>query len=328
MSGRPTDEAVKRKAAGTFVLCAVWLLALLFVSVVLLHLAPGEHAPVLRAGIQLLLTLAGFYWIAVRRVKDLRPLSAVGLVQRPSMWREAGLGIALGWAVAVLLVLPALLTRNLHTLLAFDANHASQTIDSVALELLVATLTPAIFQGLAFRSLVRATSGTLAALSVAAVSGALILFTPGHDAGMALFAAVASLILSVAALRTRAIWMATGILVGWGLALNVVFGVGSFYWPTVSGVVTSYVTGPRWLTGSMFGPEASLWGLVVAFVALAAAVRLTRDYAWHYNHDPIVAAGYAMDIAPPQEHVRMEEAARTAAPLVQIQPAGTSQPPA
>ncbi len=327
MSGSTTDETVKRKAAGTFVLCAAWLLALLFVAVVLLHLMPGEHTPVLRAAIQLVLTLAGFYWIAIRRVQDVRALSAVGLVQRPSKWREVGLGLALGWAIAVVLVLPAVFSRNLHTLLSFDGNHAAQTVDSVALELLVAMLTPVIFQGLAFRSLVRATNSTLATVAVALVSGALILFTPGHDAGMALFAAVASFMLSVTATRTRAIWMATGILVGWGLALNVVFGVGSFYWPTVSGVVTSYVTGPRWLTGSAFGPEASLWALLVAVAAIVAAVRLTRDYAWHYNHDPIVAAGYAMDVAPPPEHTRMEEAARQVTPLVQIQPAGAHQPP-
>ena len=322
-----TDEAVERRAAGTFVLCAAWLLALLFVAIVLLHMAPGEHAPVLRAGLQLALTLAGFYWIAVRRVRDMRALSAVGFVQRPSMWRELGLGVALGWAVAIALVLPALLSRNLHTLVAFDGNHAAQSVESILLEVLLAVLTPAIFQGFAFRSLVRATSGTLAVLSVALVSGALVLYTPGHDAGMALFAAVASVIGSVTALRTRATWMATGVLAGWGLALNVVFGVGSFYWPATSGVVTSYVTGPRSLTGSVFGPEASLWGLLVAVVAMGAAVRLTREYAWHYNHDPIVAAGYAMDVAPPQEHTRMEEAARQVTPLVQIQSAGTPQPP-
>ncbi len=328
MSESTTEDVARRRAAGTFVLCAAWLLALLVVSVVLLHLAPGEHAPVLRAAFQLVLTFAGFYWIAARRMRDLRPLSAVGLVRRPTMWREMGLGVALGWAVAVALVLPALLSGNLHTLLSFDGNHGFQSAESVVLELILAVLTPMIFQGLVFRSLVRSTNATLAVVSVALVSGALMLFTPGHDTGMALFAAVASLIFSVVALRTRAIWMAMGVLAGWGLALNVILGVGSFFWPTVSGLVTSYVTGPRWLTGSVFGPEASMWGLVILVGALVAALRLTRDYAWHYSHDPIVAAGYAMKVEPPQEHARMEEAmAQKAVPLVQIQPAVTTPPP-
>jgi hypothetical protein len=43
---------------------------------------------------------------------------------------------------------------------------------------------------------------------------------------------------------------------------------------------------------------------------------LTRDLAWEYTQPVIVAAGYPMDVAPPAEHIKMEQA--TAPALVQI----------
>ncbi len=314
------DEAEKKSAAGTFVFAVTWVVALLAVSAVLAHVAPGAHAPVLQAAVRLVLSFAGLYWIAWRRVRTVRPLSAVGFVRRPSQWEELGVGVAVGWGVAVTLVLPALLTGNLHTLLAFDGNHAGQTAEALLLEVLLAVGTATVVNGLIFRSLARATSGTIAVVAVALASGALVLFSPGHDVGEAVFACMASVLFTTAALRTRAIWVSIGLQAGWGIALNVVFGVGSFYWPAVSGVVTSYVTGARWLTGSFTGPETSVWALAVALAGLVCVWRVTRDYAWHYGHDPIVPGGYAMEVAPPKEHTRMEdEATRASAALVQIQ---------
>ena len=39
---------------------------------------------------------------------------------------------------------------------------------------------------------------------------------------------------------------------------------------------------------------------------MVVLVRVTRDYAWHYTYDPIVAAGYPMEARPPAAHVAME----------------------
>lgn len=314
------EAAARYQAGWTFVVGGAWILALLVLSIVLVHVVAGPHAALVQTGALLVLAGTGFYWIALRRVRDLRPLSAIGFVRRPGVGREVAIGLAVGWAIAVALVLPALLTRNLHTLLSFDGIHAGQTLYSLLLILVTAVTTQVIASGLVFRSLVRATSPGRAVLSVALVTGISQIFQPGRDSTEALFYAVASTLFALAALRTRAIWLGIGLQAGWGAVLTLVFGVGSFYWPPAGGLVTSYVTGMRALTGSNDGPEASVWALLVMGFAAATLWRVTREYAWHYTFDPIEGAGYAVVVAPPAEHTRMAEQATLKAPtLVQIQ---------
>lgn len=326
------EVSLRYQAGWTFVVSGAWVLALLVLSILLLHVIAGPHAALVQTFALLLLAVAGFYWIALRRVSDLRPLSAIGFVRRPGVGREIGVGLAVGWAIAIALVLPALMTRNLHTLLSVDGKHAGQTLYSLLLVVATAVTTQVIASGLVFRSLVRATSPGRAVLSVALVTGISQYLQPGRDSVEALFCAVASTMFALAALRTRAIWLGIGLQVGWGIALTLVFGVGSFYWPTSGGLVTSYITGMRGLTGSNDGPEASWWALAVVGLAAAVLWRVTREYAWHYTFDPIEGAAYAVTVAPPAEHTRMEgQAARKEATLVQIQAgnssSGTPPPP-
>ena len=81
---------------------------------------------------------------------------------------------------------------------------------------------------------------------------------------------LAGLFFAYAYLRTRSLWLAIGLHIGWNLFLNAVYGF------VVSGVdtpglVRHTVTGPEVWTGGAFGPEAGLillpalaagWGLV------------------------------------------------------------------
>ena len=59
--------------------------------------------------------------------------------------------------------------------------------------------------------------------------------------------------------------------------------------------------------------------VIVLVLAIVVLVRVTRDYAWHYTYQPIVGAAYAVEVAPPAEHMAEERKAAVAVPLVQIQ---------
>lgn len=79
---------------------------------------------------------------------------------------------------------------------------------------------------------------------------------------------LAGILLSIAYLRTRSLWLPYGLHLGWNLGTGVLLGL------PVSGVRLSSlrdlgVGGPRWLTGGEFGPEG---GILVTIAIIAAAV--------------------------------------------------------
>ena len=89
--------------------------------------------------------------------------------------------------------------------------------------------------------------------------------------------------------------------------------------PIYNNLIFTSVTGPTWLTGGPYGPQAAFFTLVVLILAVLVLYSITRQYAWDYTYHPPTAAGYPMDIAPPAAHTAMETAAAAApAPLVQI----------
>jgi hypothetical protein len=129
---------------------------------------------------------------------------------------------------------------------------------------------------------------------------------------------LAGVLLSVAYLRTHALWLAWGFHLAWNLSMGAIFGLPVSGLTTFSTIVQTNTAGPRWLTGGAYGPEAGLFTFIVLIVGIVALVRVTRDYAWEYTHAPIVSAGYAVEVEPPKAHVEMEAKAAAATPLVQI----------
>ena len=119
--------------------------------------------------------------------------------------------------------------------------------------------------------------------------------------------------------RTHALWLPWGLHLAWSARLGMLFGLPLFGGTELSTLIQAQVQGPRRLTGSGFGPIAAPWTAIVLLGAIVVLVRVTRDFAWHYTHPAIVAAGYPMDVAPPPPHVAMEQAAAPP-PLVQILP--------
>lgn len=315
------------RPAATFLLSAAWTVLSLLSAGELSRLVPVMWTDVAREVIAALLLMGGFYAMARVWVPELRPLSSIGFVRRPGIAGELGRGVALGWGIAIALVLPALLTGNLSMQFGFDGPTLLRTLLSVLVLIAFALVVQLILAGLPLQLLVKASSpGWASAAVIFVVTMLAITGTASQGRTLPVMVLAASIFVT-GFLRTRALWFSLGVQLGWSLVLQILFGSSSPYTPVTFGIIQSGADGPIWLTGGPFGPEASLVTVLILVAALVGVFRLTRDYAWHYTWQPLEGAGHPMDVPPPAEHLREEKRQAAAAPLIQIGGLQTPQIP-
>jgi hypothetical protein len=276
-----------------------------------------EVQPLLEQVLLLLLLLGGFSllsWTATRS-GSLRTVNA--LPRRATARHEWQRGAALGWAMLLAAVLPMMLAGDLHPEPWVQPRAWMIALLSLA-TLAVATLTLEVaFRGYLFTRLIAAIH-PVAATALLVTLYAIVFSSHDNATGWStLVAFLMGILLSIAYLRTHALWVGWGLHFAWAASMGLIFGLPVPGFPNLTSVVVTNVAGREWFTGGAYGPEGAFFTLLVVAAAIAVLYRLTRDYAWAYTHEPIVAAGYAVVIAPPAAHTAMEAAAAPA-PLVQI----------
>jgi uncharacterized protein len=214
-------------------------------------------------------------WILIARL-DGRPVGALGFpVYRPAA-REVGLGLLIGCGLLSAVVLLLLVTRTVAwqpddgTLVGF----AGMMVASILFFAVAAAWEEAFFRGYPFQVLV----GGIGAWPAMLLFSALFAFAHGQNPQVTWLALanifLASILLSVAYLRTRSLWFATALHAGWNWMMAFVLdlpvsGLTAFDTPGYSGVER----GPHWWTGGEFGPEA---GIAATIVLLLGILWLTR----------------------------------------------------
>ena len=283
-----------------------------------LNMKPAE---VFLEGLFLLFLLAlGFRmldWIATRSAYADQ---ALPLPKRPTRLREWGTGAALGWGLCLAVALPVLLSGNLHAHLMLSAANLTGVIIALATLLVIVLVEEVIFRGYPFQRLSAALGQTLASLFLS-VGFAVTLISntsrPHHLFFALLDGTLFGLMLTMAWLRTHGLWLGWGLHFAYRAVMAVVLGLPIAGHGAYGSLADGYATGPRWLSGGAFGLDATLIASVMLTGGLFVLYRVTRDWAWLYTHQPIVAGGYEVSVAPPAAHAAMEKAAAPP-PLVQI----------
>ncbi len=249
----------------------------------------------------------------------------LGLPQRPTAGREWGIGAALGWAIALLAVLPVALVGSLHIQLWTEPRAFLYAAFSLVGAALAALALEIVFRGYAFRRMIEAIGTSGATLCLSLIFGLLFAFSPGSSGmavvGMALF----GLLLSLGWLRTHALWLSWGLNFAFTASLGLLFGLPTAGSTELSSIFQTTAFGAQWLMGGDFGPQGVPLTAISVLLAIPVLFRLTRDYAWNYTHAPIIAAGYPMDVPPPPAHTAMAASAPPPPPLVQILPTTPQQ---
>ena len=226
--------------------------------------------------------LAGGWFILV--AVDRRRPGALGFGWTREVPRELVLGIAIAGGALVLCV----------AVLAFlgdygwtpdrgsVAGYAWALLRDLAFWGVAAAAEEALFRGYGFQVLVQGLGAAPATVLASAAFALAHRNNPSVDGVALVNIFLAGVLLSVAYLRTRSLWFATAVHLGWNWMMGTVLAL------PVSGLVLvntplydGHVGGPRLVTGGAFGPEGGLvataaFSLALAAVALAPLAEAPR----------------------------------------------------
>lgn len=254
-----------------------------------------------------------------------QPISEQGLPNREGWLREMGMGVATGWGVALVCVLPMALFGGIATYLSLRPRAWGWLLVDILLFLLVALAEEIAYRGYAFQCFIRAVGPVGATLGFAFIYAIVQMITPGSSRASFAVSLALGILLSTAYLRTRALWVSWGLNFGWKASRALLFGLAVSGSNSHSPVVQGDPMSPLWLSGGTYGLDGSWFALIVLVAALPVVYRLTHDLDFRYNAPVIVPGGIPVDIdaAARKQH---EAAMGPAAPdspagqtLVQIQ---------
>lgn len=216
--------------------------------------------------------LAGWGMLAL---VDRRRPGALGFALDPAAVKDSAAGLGIGGAMlgaAVLLLAVASMARWVA-----DDGTVSEYVAALATSFVffavAAAAEEAVFRGYAFQALVQGVGVWPATLASSALFAYLHAGNPNVTPGALANIFLAGVMLAVAYLRTRSLWFATAVHLGWNWTMASLLDF------PVSGLVrdmplyTARETGPDWVTGGSFGPEA---GIAASLTILLGTVWMWR----------------------------------------------------
>lgn len=318
------------RAYGQFVTAVLWFFV---ADIVARHSAHGLVSdgwyPLVEQAVLVFLLMGGYGLMGLWFNRQLHPVSEQGLPVRKGWMREAGMGLATGWGVALLCVIPMALTGGIAIVIFTNASAWGWLAADAVFFALLALGEEVAFRGYAFQRFEKSVGSLGAALGFAAYYAVVESMLPGTSRASVAVAIVLSLVLSTAYLRTRALWVSWGLNFGWKASRALIFGLAVTGMNSHSPVIQGNPMGPFWVTGGGFGLDGSWIAFIVLLLALPVVYRITRDLDFRYNAPQIVPGGIPVDLeaaARAQHEAAMGEPAAPA--LVQIAPASATETPA
>lgn len=259
------------------------LLVMLSVAGVLLARSPetlralGPHGELWVSVVLSLVAALATSW-AVLALVERRPFGALGFALGAGAVRQSVGGTALGAALLGLAVLPVVLTGEAHWVpdAGTAGGYAATLASTLVFFALAAAVEEVLFRGYPFQVLVNGIGPWGATLLSSALFAAVHGSNPNVTAAGLANIFVAGVLLAVAYLRTRSLWFATAVHLGWNWAMATLldFPVSGLLWDTPLYDVVE--TGPDWWTGGPFGPEAGVPATAALLAGTAWLLRTRR----------------------------------------------------
>lgn len=272
------------------------------------------------------LLLVGYAAMGFAFQQQIHPITEQGLPRRKGWSGEFGMGLAAGWGIAILCIIPAALAGGIAVALSGRVSEWGWFVVD-GLFFLAATLTEEIaFRGYGFQCFREAVGPVGAALGFSFYYAIVQTLVPGSSRVSFVVSFILSLLLSTAYLRTRALWVSWGINFGWKASRALLFGLAVCGVSSHSSVVQGDPMGPFWLTGGGFGLDGTWIAFFVLLAAFPVLMRMTRELDYRYNVPVIVPGGIPVDLDAAARAQHEAVMGPPAVPLVQIIP--VNAPPA
>jgi uncharacterized protein len=286
-------------------------------------LSTDTWAPLAEQAILAFLLLFGYAAIGFWLNRQNHPISEQGLPRRQGWQREIALGLATGWGLALVCILPTVLIGGIAISLSTDAQSWKWLIIDIAFFAFATLAEEIAFRGYGFQRFVRAVGPIGGAIGFSAYYAIVQSLLPGSSR-TTLFTSIAiSLVLSAAYLRTRAIWISWGLNFAWKASRALIFGLAVAGVNSNSPVIQGNPMGPFWVTGGGFGLEGSWITFIFLIAALPFIFRITQELDFRYNAPVLVPGGIPVDISPAaqaQHTAAMGPVEPPAPSLIQIVP--------
>lgn len=198
----------------------------------------------------------GLYWLFVRYVEGREPLELGSL----GMGREWGIGVFTGF-VAISITILAMAVAGAYHITGF--NSASVLLKYYTTVIGAGIWEELLFRGIMFR-LIERWLGSIVALVISGLLFGLVHLGNDHASMTAAIgiAIEAGIMLGAIYMITRRLWAAIGLHMAWNFTQGAIYGapVSGF---NDGGIIRASFSGPEWLTGGGFGPEASLPAMLI-----------------------------------------------------------------
>jgi uncharacterized protein len=206
------------------------------------------------------------------RFVDHRPPRTFGVGLVPG-WKQhfvAGIILSAGMLAVLVAGSAAFGTVTIHWA---GRNAPATTLLATFLVLLLAALNEElIFRGFPLQILIDGLGEWPGMIAMSALFGAMHLNNPNASVLGTLNTIIAGMVLSLAYVRTRSLWISYAIHVGWNVGLGFVLGF-ALSGIDIASLWTTGVTGNETILGGNYGPEG---GLLATFIFTASAVVVHR----------------------------------------------------
>ncbi|MGC5166886.1 CPBP family intramembrane glutamic endopeptidase [Luteimicrobium sp. DT211] len=200
--------------------------------------------------------------------------------RNPDEVSAKGAGAGVGWGTLLGVALFGAVIATIALLGDYTINGLGTPENAVALLGIMAgaaVTEELLFRGVLFRNVERWTGTWIALVLTGALFGLIHLLNANATlVGAVAIAISAGGMLTAAYVATRKLWLPIGLHFGWNIAVSAIFSTEVSGTKTRQGLLDTTISGPTLVTGGAFGPEASVFTVVLGVVATGVLMWLAH----------------------------------------------------